>query len=98
MCIPCTHGYMPHRNGPFCTPCSLPNCTCSNDTHELLSGELCVPRSELSSLPDEQNVYIVDFDSGHQVIKSHYLKTHLRTSLYRCTKVRIELSLFVCRN
>ena len=64
-----------------------PNCTCPISTHELLDVELCLPRTELSFLPDEQSIYMVDFDNVRQVIKSHYLKTHLRSFLYRCTKV-----------
>ncbi len=56
-------------------------------THELLASDICVPKAELSFLPDEQSIYMVDFDHVRQVIKSHYLKTHLRAALYKCMKV-----------
>lgn len=63
-------------------------------THELLDMDLCVSKSELSTLPDEQSIYMVDFDNVHQIIKSHYLKIHLRSALFQCIKV--ELNLTIC--
>lgn len=80
---------MPNEAKNVCIPCYIPNCACSSITHELLDPTTCVSKSELSLLPDEQSIYMVDFDHVHQIIRSHYFKIHLRSSLYKCLKVRI---------
>lgn len=87
ICLPCLNGTTPNEKGDKCIPCLVPNCTCPAATHELLDLDVCAPKSELVSIPDEQGLYMVDFDHVHQIIKSHYLKTHLRSALYKCTKV-----------
>ena len=79
-CLPCANGNTPNEQKTACVPCQIPNCTCSSSTHELLDADVCAPKSELTSLPDEQGIYMVDFDNVHQIIRSHYLKVHLRSS------------------
>ena len=53
----------PNEERAECVPCRIPGCVCPAGSHELLDADLCLPKSELSTLPDEQSIYMVDFDN-----------------------------------
>ncbi|CAH0381316.1 unnamed protein product [Bemisia tabaci] len=88
-CIPCVGDTKPSADRRRCEPCSpfTVNCTCPSLTHEIISKQFCIPRNALSQWPDEEGAYHIHYDFIPS-IDSQYLRAHLRSALFKCTKLK----------
>ena len=93
-CITCSNGTQPSDDKTRCVPChwSMINCNCPSGTHDLLSKNVCVPRSIVSAWPSGPENYEMLYNK--EIIQSQLLYNSLFKAIFLCKVLPFQYSGF----